>query len=181
MRALLLLALAAALLPLLSAQPSALLVITPSTSSLNLSSGEVAPLAFVVQNVGGETAANVTVTLVASGCVQLLGWNNTWVKNLTAALGSIAPGSAKRLTVPVRCQDGKGSVIVTAFGDNTDPAFTSVEISAVSRGNLFPALLPLAAAAALAALAYALARIRREGMEAARRGSSRKAVRRRRR
>jgi hypothetical protein len=163
-RALLLLVVAAALLPLLSAQPyGALLVVVPSAGSLNLSAGEVAALSFVVQNVGGEDAVNVTVTLVAGGCAKLLGWNGTWVSTLVAELGSIAPGSAKRLVVPVRCQGGEGSVIATAQADNTDPAFASVKLSAKSGENSSSPLilLPLVAVL-LVALTYALARSRRD-------------------
>ena len=53
------LSLAAALLPLLStAQPSGpLLLMIPSATGLNLTAGEVAPLAFALQNLGGEARA----------------------------------------------------------------------------------------------------------------------------
>jgi len=61
--------LAAALLPLLSlAQPSGPLLLTPTAASLNVTANEVAPLTFILQNLGGEAAVNVTVTLAASGC-----------------------------------------------------------------------------------------------------------------
>jgi len=160
-RAPLLLLTALILLPLLAAQPdSAVLVVVPTKTALNVSAGEVVPLAFVVQNLGEETASNVTVTLTASGCVQLLSWNGTWEKNLVAELNDITPGSAKRLVVPIRCQSGKGSVVATAYGDNTDPAFASVTVSAESGGPQFLALIPLATAV-LVALAYVMARTRR--------------------
>ncbi len=163
-RAPLLLVLATALLPLLAAQPdSALVVVHPITSSLNLSAGEVAPLAFVIQNLGGDIAANVTVTLTASGCAQLLSWNGTWEKNLAVSLGDLAPGSAKRLVVQVRCQGERGSIIATAYGDNVDPAFASATVSARSSSEAQPLVLLPLAAVMLVAMTYALARSRKKG------------------
>jgi len=81
--------LAAALLPLLSlAQPSGpLLLLTPTAASLNVTANEVAPLTFILQNLGGGAAVNVTVTLAASGCAQLLGRNSAWETKLALNLG----------------------------------------------------------------------------------------------
>jgi len=161
------LALAAALLPLLStAQPSGpLLLLIPAATSLNLTVGEVAPLAFVLQNLGGEAAVNVTVTLVASGCAQMLGWNGTWETSLVLNLGDLAPGSAKRVLIPIRCRGGSGSIAATAYAENADPAYATVKVSSKEAGwPLAP--LPIAAAAVLASL-YVLHRVRRR---AAKRG-----------
>jgi hypothetical protein len=167
--------LAAALLPLLSlAQPSGpLLLLTPTAASLNVTANEVAPLTFILQNLGGGAAVNVTVTLAASGCAQLLGWNSTWETKLALNLGDLAPGSAKRILIPVRCRGGSGSVLATAYADNADPAYAAVRVSA-REGSWPPALIPAAAVAALAAPLYALHRARRRAKRPAekRRGRS---------
>jgi len=160
-------ALVASLLPLLSAaQPSGpLLLLIPGATSLNLTAGEIAALTFALQNLGEEYAVNVTLSLAASGCAQLLGWNNTWENGLAMNVGDLAPGSVKRVVVPVRCEGGSGTILATAQGDNTDPAYAVVKVSA--RGGSGPwlfASIPLAAVAVLVS-AYALRRTRKRGIE----------------
>jgi hypothetical protein len=153
-------ALAASMLPLLAtAQPSGpLLLLIPSATSLNLTAGEIAPLTFVLQNPREEPAVNVTLNLVASGCAQLLGWNNTWESSLSVNVGDLEPGSVKRVVVPLRCEGGSGSIAATLHGDNTDPAYAVVKVS--TKGNGGPqlyVLVPLATVAALVS-AYTLRR-----------------------
>jgi hypothetical protein len=125
------------MLPLLAtAQPSGpLLLLIPSATSLNLTAGEIAPLTFVLQNPGEEPAVNVTLSLVASGCAQLLGWNNTWESSLAVNVGDLEPGSVKRVVVPLRCEGGSGSIAATLHGDNTDPAYAVVKVSTKGSGG----------------------------------------------
>lgn len=146
-----------------------MLLLTPSATNLNLTAGEIAPLAFILQNLGEEEAVNVTLSLVAHGCAQLLGWNSTWESSLTVNMGNLTPGSAKRVLVPVRCRGGSGSIAATAYGDNADPTYAIVKVSAAERSEpwLF-APIPLAAAAALVSI-YALRRARRRGPRSSKR------------
>ncbi len=169
-------ALAASLLPLLAAaQPSGpLLLLTPSTTSLNLTAGEIAPLAFALQNLGEEYAINVTLSIAASGCAQLLGWNNAWESVLAVNVGDLAPGSVKRVVIPVRCEGKSGSIAATVYGDNADPAYAVVRVSTRGDSNLWLfASLPLSAVAVLAS-AYALRRAkkREKKLRSSKRGQS---------
>lgn len=134
------------------------MLLIPSATSLNLTTGEMAPLIFVLQNSGEEPAVNVTLSLVASGCAQLLGWNNTWESSLAVSVGDLEPGSVKRIVVPLRCEGRRGSIAATLHGDNTDPAYAVVKVS--TRGGSGPQiyiLLPLATVAVLVS-AYTLRR-----------------------
>jgi hypothetical protein len=76
-----------------------------------------------------------------------------------AGARDLAPGSAERILIPVRCRGGSGSVVATAYADNADPAYAAVRVSA-REGSWPPALIPAAAVAALAASLYALHRAR---------------------
>lgn len=161
-------------LPLLLAQPSEpLLLLTPSTTSLNTTSGKVELLTFLLQNAGGETAVNVTLNLAAGGCVQLLSERGVWEAHVAVSVGDVAPGSIKRVVVPLRCRDSSGTVVAIAYGDNADPAYAVVRVSAREEVGLqLPVLLSSTAVAGLVA-AYAVRRFRRErsgGRRGARRG-----------
>jgi hypothetical protein len=94
----------------------------------------------------------------------MLGGNGAWETSLVLNLGDLAPGSAKRVLIPVRCLGGSGSIAVTAYAENANPAYAVVKVSSKEAG-WSPALLPIAAAAALASL-YALHRARGERRQA---------------
>ena len=164
MRVLVAFALAAILFSLIAAAQlnGPRILLTPIATSLNLTAGEVAPLTFVLQNLGEEDAVNVTLSLAASGCAQLLNWNGTWEIGLVVNVGDLAPSSVKRVVVPVRCQAGSGSITATAYGDNADPTYAVIKVSAKESGEPWLlASIPLVAAATLGS-AYAVRRARRK-------------------
>ncbi|MCS7105447.1 MAG: hypothetical protein NZ954_07810 [Thermofilaceae archaeon] len=133
MRTLLLLTAVALLFALAStvlSQPEGMpiLLILPSAEQLNLTKGEVESLVFTVSNVGSETAYNISINVIASGCVQLLNEKSVWVSNVSLTLDELKAGTARRALIPVKCLGETGTVAISAYADNADPSFTIVRV-----------------------------------------------------
>lgn len=118
-------------LPALS-QPegSPILVILPTTDQLNLTRGGIGSLVFTVSNFGSATAYNVTVSVVASGCAQLLSEGSAWSFNTSLTLNSLEAGAARRALIPIRCLGGTGRIVISAHAANADPSLATVKVAA---------------------------------------------------
>ncbi|MEM1522331.1 MAG: hypothetical protein QXU69_04860 [Thermofilaceae archaeon] len=114
------------------AQPTDLtvIIVEPASAQVNLTSSRPGSILLVVRNLGAAPAENVHLTLAATGCAELLDERGVWRSNLSLTLGNVTVGAAKRVLVPVRCRDGTGTVVATAFADNADPSFASIKVYA---------------------------------------------------